>query len=388
MQGTKKLEDLMFVEFLLGKADHMEVDKEKIIRDMGRDPEKIARAMADLANIATAGNKKLDGAAMVTDAITKIESEVLGGPQKGRDNAELLTRVILALEPNLRNKVVRSFMTESGKEQKKIKSDIAGNITDDFILGMIVDEYKNNMDNPLVVEEFMGDVLISEKRKKEILTKLEPKLSGFGINNKELSFVVGKTAWEDLPMDRRIEMLLRLPEDYYSESVLGRVSSVLEELDSAGKRDGLKNAISRFLIKAKKIDDKARKELLGAIIDFVKEPFAGRAEERFQKTSRIDAILDRLEDEAHPVVFSYLLEITKQIINDFLDSLIDPKDIIIKTKKPVARKILFINQLFHSLLKRLKSEESQNSQICGLIRDFILEISSGPFLEILAYSII
>ena len=387
-QGTKKLEDLMFMDFLMGKVDRQEIDRAKIVNAIKKDPEEIAHAMMDLANMSTAKDKTTDEAKVISDAMMKIGSEILGEDSKGLGQEDVLAKVILALEPNLRNKVFRYFLAESGKEQEKAGSDIMRSVPDDLILKMIRDEYKNNMDNPLIAKEFIDGVLPHEARRKELLAKIEPELSALGINKKELSFVVGQTNWKDLPMDRRIEMLLRLPDDYYSEPVLNKIKGVLEELDSAGKKEGLKNTISRFLIKAKKVNAAAHKELLGTIIDFVKGPFVSMTESYLQKTGRIDAISGMLEDEKNPAIFAYLLDITKQIIDGFLDSYVDPKDIILKKVKSAARKIFFINQLFYSLLKWFKTEEEGDPQIRASIKDSILEISGTSFLQMLAYSMI
>jgi len=50
-QAPKKLEDLMFIDFLLGKVDQKDMDKKTLIDNMRRDPSEIARAITDLANI-------------------------------------------------------------------------------------------------------------------------------------------------------------------------------------------------------------------------------------------------------------------------------------------------------------------------------------------------
>jgi diguanylate cyclase (GGDEF)-like protein len=388
-QGTKKLEDLMFIEFLLGKVGHAEMDKKKVIHELVEDPQKIARAMTDIANVTTAKDNTRDSAKVIADNMTKIDSEILGPEHKGRDHAAILTKVILALEPNLRNKVFRSFLAEPEREEKGDRGDIVSSVSDDTILNMIMDEYKNNTDNPLAIKEFMRDVVAGENREKEIIAKLEPRLSELGINKRELSFIAGKTAWKSLPLDRRIEMLLKLPGDYCSGQVLSYIKEILEELDFAGKKEGLKNAVSRFLVKARKIDSPAaRRDLMGAIIDFVKEPFVDPTENRLQKTNRVYSILGMLENEGDPDIFASLLEIIKQVIGVFLDSHADPKNIILKNKKAAAGKIIFINQLFSSLLKRYRSEEGRDPRIHGLINSFISENSNVPFLEMLAYSII
>jgi hypothetical protein len=376
-RGKKGLHDLMLMEFLLGKVDYTSIDREKIIDDIEKNPRGIAQTISDIANTAAGKDKTRAAAKVVTDAITKIDSQVFGEKHKGGEHQKDMAKVILELEPGLRNKVIRSFLSESKEEQKKVTSGIMGALTDDFLIDIIIEKYKDSMHNGLLIKEFIDEVLIKEDRKKEVLTKLEPKLLKLGINSADLSFIMGKITWEKLPAERKMDMLLGLPQDYYSGNVLDKLGNLLEELDSKNKKEDVKNAISRFLVKAKKLDGKGSKNLLKKIGDFVKEPF-----------SRIDYILEGLSEEADPQIVAGILEVIRYIITDFAAAEEGLAGAVLKNKKADGQETLFADKLFPLLLKKFKEEESEKSQTYEMLKDFALSTSIAPVLKELIYSVI
>ncbi|MCX5703489.1 MAG: diguanylate cyclase, partial [Candidatus Omnitrophica bacterium] len=300
----KKLQDFMLMEFLLGKVDNTGINKRDIINNIEQNPGEIAKSITEITNAATQKDKNQDEGKVAADVITKISLQILSGQASEQSHVEALSKVILQLEPKLRNKVIRSFSTELRKTHKKVMDDTIGVFDDDFMVDMIVEEYKNNPGNPLITREFMNDVLVKEDRKKIILNKLESQLLRLSENKQGVFFIVGKTEWKDLPQDERVDMLIGLPREGYTVSVLSKIGNLLEELDSIGKKEALKRFIFQLLIKAWQIEGKARKDLLGIIMDFIKESFSGSAQTHLQIASRIGFILEGIENEAEPVMFS------------------------------------------------------------------------------------
>lgn len=124
------------------------------------------------------------------------------------------------------------------------------------------------------------------------------------------------------------------------------------------------------------------------ISDFIKEPFAGKKEHLIQKAYRINYVLEKLEPEKDPAIFSYLLEIIKQVLVDLEAAESEREDFILDAEKSGNQKVLFLDRLFSMLFKRFKAEEKQRSQIRELITGFILDISSNFFIKILVYCIV
>ena len=375
-RGRKGLHDLMLMEFLLGKIDSTAINREDIIHDVEKNPQQIAQTIADIANITTEKDRNQDEAKVVADAITKIDSQIFGNKSRGPDHKKDMARVILELEPDLRHKVIRFFLSESMGEQKNVTAGIMSTLTDDFLVDMIMDKYRDNMQNPLLIKEFIDDVLVEESRKTDVLKKLEPKLLELDINNMDLSFVTGKITWEALPTDRKRDMLLGLPQDYYSEAVLNKIDDLLKELDSKNKKEDIKDAVTRFLAKTKKLNDKARKNILRRINTFLKEPF-----------DRVEYILEKIDEEADPSILSGIFEIVKYIINDFETDKGTISGGISKNKKLNDKKAIFINRTFTQLLKRVKKEDKK-AQTDEVLKSFISDISISWLIKELVYSVI
>ena len=387
-QGGREMQDLMLVEFLLGKIDDTAINKEEIIYNIAKNPKKIAQTITDIANIARDKDKNQDDARVISDIMAKIDSQILNGKHRGGDKSEDMAKVMLELEPNLRKKVMDSFASESRPDRKKVTSGIINAITDEFLINTIIEKYKDNMRNPLIAREFLEDILINEVRKKEILPKLESELAKLDIDEKDLSFIIGKTSWESLSLASRVDMLLGLPQDYYYGGILVKIKNILSEFERDGKKEELKDAIYRLLVKTKKIDEKSRKNLLRAIIDFAEDPFVNNTEDYFKKSGVVDFISEKLETEKDAAILACVLEIVKQIIYDFTSDGLEPIDGTLKVRKDGSQKIFFAQQIFDIVFKRLKTGDNKDAQICELINNFISDISNTPLPKILACRII
>jgi len=376
-RSRKSIQDLMLMEFLMGKIDHTVMDKEEVVHNIEKNPQAIAQTIMDIANIATEKDKNHDEAKVVTDAITKIDSQFFGAKIKGADRQKDMARVILELEPGLRHKVISSFLSESREEQKKVTSGIMGALTDDFLIDVIIEKYRDSMCNPLLIKKFIDEVLIEVDRKKEVLAKLEPKLLGLDINKTDLSFIMGRITWGDFTLERKMDILLGLPQEYYSHDVLDKVDDLFKELDSKNKKEGAKEAILRFLAKTKKLSGEARKNLLRRISDFIKEPF-----------ERTEYILERIAQETDPVVLAGVLEMAKYLVSNFETEDSAALSSISKSKKSGDRFTSFTGRLFPLLLKRAREEEVKGSQAYEELKNFASDNSLDFFIKRLIHSVI
>ncbi|MFA6079426.1 MAG: diguanylate cyclase, partial [Candidatus Omnitrophota bacterium] len=93
--GKRPLHDFMLMEFLLGKADQRGLNKEEIARNIGKNPQRIAQTIMDMANIAFEKDKTRDDAKIVTDVITKIDSQILEGSSSEEERGKDLAKVIM-----------------------------------------------------------------------------------------------------------------------------------------------------------------------------------------------------------------------------------------------------------------------------------------------------
>ncbi len=384
----KKIGDVMLMEFLMGKVEHGNVDRKAIIQGMESEPKKFAQTVMDAASVAVKEGKAEEETKGVALALEKISDEILGQEPESRSNyAKDLARVILELKPALRNKMIRSQFLEKESRQEQI-ADIIEVTPDEVVADMIIEEYKENQENLLVLKDYIDKLLTNKSRKKEVLAKLATELSKADMAKEDVAFINGQTKWEDLPLDKRINQIIRLPDKYY-QAEIEKIKALLEGLDPKENSQDLENIFHHLLVKSGQVEPKMSKDLVKITTDFIKAPFLDDKADKAKLEGRLDGLLKRLNIEVDPKVFASILGIFGETIKEFTLKLQSAKNIILEIEKPVIKRNCLIMQQFLSLLgQRLKWEESRNPQIYELIVNFIRDISSGKFLELFIYIIV
>lgn len=385
----KKVQDVMLMEFLVGKLDHSSVDRNAVIQNIGSDPKGFAQTLMDAAAEVVKSGKDSDEVNAVTHSIEKINSQILSQQPDAANYAKDLTKVLLELKPMIRNKVIRSQLTgKDGLLNKEALQDVIETIPDEIFVDLIIEDSKEKQEGSLVIKNFIDSNITDESRKKRILSKLETELGKTDMGKEEMDFITGKIKWEDLPLDKRIDNLLRLPNEHF-KGELGKIKAILEELASTQKKAELENLIYHLLVKCGQLEPQVSKDLKTILTNFIKVPFLSEVIDYFQTETRLSGLLKRLDIELDSKVFTNLLSIFKEFTKELTLKFLPSVNATLEIDKPsVKRYCQFIYQLINRLAKRFKWEESRNPQIYKPISDFLKEASYGQFLEILAYSII
>jgi len=384
----KKIEDVMLMEFLMGKAEQGNIDRKAIIQTMESEPKRFAQTVMDAASAAVKEGKADEETKAVSNSIEKISDEILGQePEARSDYAKDLARVILELKPALRNKMIRSQFLEKESRQEQI-ADIIEITPDEVVVDMIIEEYKENQESLLVLKDYIDKILTNDSRKKEVLAKLATELSKINMASQDVAFINGQLNWEDLPLDKRINQIMRLPDKYY-KSEIDKIRALLEGLDPKENSQDLENIFHHLLVKSGQLEPQTDKDLTKIMTDFVKGPFLDDKIDTQQMEGKLDGLLKRLNIEGDPKVFASILDIFREAIKEFTLKLQSAKSIILEIEKPATKKSCLLVQQFLSLLgQRLIWEESRNLEIYKLIVDFIRNISSGKFLDFFIYIIV
>jgi len=387
-EGKKKFEDAMLIEFLLGKISLGGIDRKAFVYNMRQDPRRFAQTIMDTAQKTTKEGKSSDEAKAVAESIEKINSQILQQESGPSEYIADLAKVISQLKPGLRNKVLRYQSLDKDPKQRDALDNIIKATPDEVIVDMLIEEYKESQGNLLVVKDTIEKLLTDTERRKAVLSKLEAELSKLKVSDEEIAFASGRIQWKDLPLDKRRDSIIKLPDRYY-KSELGKIKALLGELDSRQNVQELQDTLLHLIDKAAGLPLAIRNDLMTAITDFIKTPPANNREDALGIEDRLDGLLKKLNIEADPAAFAAILEIFKEVIKDFTKRLQSSRDIISEMERPKVRKYcLFIPQLINILSKRFKWEKEHNPQIYKLIEDFLREISERDFLEILTYIII
>ncbi|MFZ2937506.1 MAG: diguanylate cyclase [Candidatus Omnitrophota bacterium] len=383
-----KLQDTMLMEFLLGKLDNAAVDRGGIIKAMKNDPKKVAEIIMETAESAVKEGKAVDKMKAVSGFIEKVHSEIL--PEEPLSNLAVdVAKVITELEPRFRNKLIRSNLSSPDFKQKEIADSIIKNISDEAIVDIITEEYAENPGNPLKINSLINELIKDQDRKKEVLLKLESRLSELGADKQDSAIITGQLKWEDLPIDKKINQLFQLLKDKSSMIESIDIKSILEQLYSLRKKEELDNPIYQLLTSADKFNYSVRTKITKAVADFIKEDFLEAKQDLSFAENRIDPLLERLKIETDPKNFVQFLNIFREIINDWVKKFSESKDIFLELEDPLVKKYLsFTNRLFYSLEDRLKLKEDYHRPVHECIRNFILGISTLQFLEVFAFSLV
>ena len=380
-----KLKDIMLIEFLLGKIGHSGVDKKGVLHTLNSEPATMAKAIEDAAKEAIKEGKDKDEVKVVTDSIEKIHSQILD-KDTGND-PQKLSRVILELEPELRNKVIRSQLQAKDSKQKDIAHTIINSLPEATIVETIVKEYKENQGNLLITKDYFDKAFgADEKRRKAAFTQLEGEMRKLKILPQEIDFIGGKQVWGSLSTKERLHTLTNLPDRYYSLE-LEKIRAFLDELSLEGKQQELETFVLHLLQKMGHLDPFIRRDILLLLTNFVKASLFNDAINSLKIKERLEIFWKILRTETDPKGVGNLLDILKEPSGELSAKLQLCKDIISEIERPeIKRYSYFVNELVYSLTQRLK--EKGSLELCKLCEDFVKDIFQGKLLEILFGNIV
>ena len=375
-----KIKDIMLMEFLLGKMGKSGLDKKLVINKMEQEPEMFARTIQEAAQEAVKEDKGKDEVTVVTESIENLDKELAqgGDPKK-------LARVILEINPELRNKVIRSELQAKEIKQKSILAVIP----EEAIVSMLVSEYVQTQGNLLVVKGYFDRAFLHDaSRRQKALEALEQGLLQHNADRLEVSFINGQLEWEKLSLSQKLNTLTALPESYYCGE-LEKIQSLLNELYVGRKKQELEHMIRSVLTKISQLDPFARKNVQLVIVDFIKSAILSDTSDVLLLQESMDCFLKGVMAETKLKVFTVFLDVAKEVSKEVSVRLQLMRDIILEIEKPQGRRYsLFIRELIFSLAQRLTQENSATSEIYKSSENFVKEIAQGRFLEVLLYSII
>jgi len=379
----KKIEDMMLMEFLLGKIQHGNVDKNMIVTSMGKEPKKFAQAIMTAAQEEMRGAKSVDEAQAVVNSIEKINSQILDKKEPDGSVAGNLAKVILELKPQLRNKVIRTQLLNKESQNKEMAEDIIKAAPNEVIVDIILDDYKENKENLLAVKACVDNLLVKHPGKENILKILETELLKASASPEEVSFIKGEKLWSELPLEKKVADIVKLPSKYF-QSEIERTKELISEMTSNHKDKELEYLIYNLVVKSSDLELSSGKELLKILADFIKKPFSDEAIEALDVENKLGGLLERLKIETDPKVLKSVLDLFKDIINDFAAQLQLVKNISLISDTPLFKKYssLILN-VMSGVQHRYVSAKGQNAPVLEVVRSFTRDISKDEFLKIL-----
>lgn len=384
--GRGKIEDIMLMEFLLGKVENPNMDKQAFFHALGSEPKRFAQAIMSAAGEAVKEGRASGEGEAVLSGINKLTGQILQGSSPATGSyAKDLAKVISELKPAIRNNIIRSQMLDKEAKKRQLAEKLLEETPDDVVVDMISEEYEEKQKNILAFKDFIDKVPVGESRKRNIVDKISRNMAKTEGDRKEFDYLGGKIKWEELPVDKRVNNIMRLPDEYYKPQT-GKIKALLEELDRSRDKEHLETMFHHLLVKSKELGPELGKDIQNIVKDFIKTPFA---QEKHDSDARVDALLKRLSIELDAQIFSGILEIFADIVRDFALQVRGVKNVILELEKPAVKKnYLFIQRFLAILSQRLETDKERNPTVYNIVSEFVASLSSAEFLEILVYSVI
>ena len=381
----KKMESMMLMEFLLGKVDHTGVNKNEISSYIQSNPKQIAQALEEFSEKVAKDGGKDNKTEAIVGAFDKLSSEIVHSGSHEHPFAVDLAKVLLELDPKLRNDIFRSQFLKAGPGRNEALGSMVNSLDEELIANLHIEAYNENRHDLLALKDMAEGLAVTKEKKEKILAKLEAEFLKLGVDRQEIDFISGKIYWKDLPLEKRIQNILALSPGRYTEEAT-KIKNVLEELEGASSKEALRSFLRGLFDKMGHLELHDTKGLLAAITDFVKNPSERQQEVSATRTQTIDLLSERLLAETDAQRFTHLLGVVSELITNFVAKLSASKELIFEVQRPsVQNELLIIMELFFALEKRLHAEESRDPELYGLISSFIVKICQPQFLEIAVY---
>ena len=378
-KARKKFEDAMIMDFLLGKADQDNIDTKSFVSKLRSEPKKIAEAMNKIAIDTTKNDGRPEETLQsFTEGIRKIGAQITKETSDDIKVAIELSKVISELDWKWKNKFIRAKPKILGTKKENIIDDIIDKIPAEEIADIITRSYKEGVNNPLVVKDFIDKALPTKEKKEKAMPLIEEKLLELEPDKKVRDCLTGKDDWKSLPLDKRIDSVLTLPDDEFELFDINLLIGLLEELLSGNKIGDAKFLICSLLLKPLDKKPQMRKKIIESIKSFLKK------EHRLE--DRANLVLEILNSEVKQNVYADILKIVKEILQEYMAE-IDVKTMYLKINEQRAFIYhLISSRIFNTMAKRMDPKNQQEAGIKACIKNFISEMAGLPnFLETTAF---
>lgn len=379
--GFKKFEDAMMMEFLLGKLDGGNIDSKDVVSKISQEPQKFAQAINKMAEEAIKEGKTSEALKTVTESIKKINSQI-SSQNSGEINAvEELSKVILELDWKLKNKLIRSKPQMFGVNDQEVSDNFVSNLNDKEIVNLIEESFVHGLDNLLALKDLIDKAVPDRAKREKVMPKIEEKLSSLGMDKEAINCVIGKTPWEEMSLDKKLDIFINLPQEEFALLDAGLIGDFLEELLKKDKGGAIKKILRNLMAKAPSTEPQIHQKIEGIITNFIRKDTA--------IAERIYPLLEILKSETNRTAYIDALNTVKAILKELFD-ILNPEKLYAEMQKPALRVYrVILCEVFDALWLRVNSQDSSDAAIKEYIKNFITDESGLPnFTQVLALALL
>ena len=266
--AKNQLADMLIVDFLTGKKSISKDDIGLLTGEIDVNPGRIGKIVskAALSRVTTQPKGKTGGASLLDEgavdfacsSIEKLADNIKkSGNKSEKDVKKDLSNLMLALDPSLRNKIIKS---SSGKCEPIVKDAISA-FSDEIIISIIVADFVDNKASIVETRKLIRRLLPKKEKRDRVLPILEKKLIAKDVSQEKCSALIEGTFWDDMTTEEKVESIQKNEPSYCIDIGISlEIKGLIDNLILDKKTSSISLVIDKVLdnFKSKDIDLKIR----------------------------------------------------------------------------------------------------------------------------------
>ncbi|NQT23197.1 MAG: HEAT repeat domain-containing protein [Candidatus Omnitrophica bacterium] len=279
----KELENLLVMNYLLGKTSISENDIQALVDNISINPQKMGKVISDVAlskgKIARskaekkgegkyANNTDLseqkDDVDIVRSSIEKIAGHIKNAPGKTDGDVKSdIGSLLLALEPSLRSRVLKADNLKIGDDNESFTKEILSGFSDEILVDLIVSEFAGRQSSIVETRKLIQKLIPQIQKRKKIFPLLEKRLLQKGVPQKTCMKLLEGNFWADMTIEEKIKKIkLETPLFCIEIGIADEIFSLLKTLISERKFADIKGIADKVLDNLKTADCDSKLRLL------------------------------------------------------------------------------------------------------------------------------
>lgn len=254
-KAKSHLADMLVAEYLLGKKSISKGDIGALVGEISGDPKRIGKI---LSRTASSKEHYLPGGYIsdpdngsATFARTSIEKLAVHmkktGDKSGADVKRGIGNLILALEPSIRVKILRT-MAKPSEEPSHAIADAASAFSDEVIVNVIATDFIESKSPVVQMRKLIRRLLPDTAKRARILPLLEKKLLQKGVSQGVCSELLEGKFWADMTNEEKVKSIEKHDPLYSMEiGVAVEITNLISSLLAEKKFDSIRIVVDKLL---------------------------------------------------------------------------------------------------------------------------------------------
>ncbi len=323
-----QFEEAMLLDYLLGRASHLEPGQSQALLRVANDPKKLAQALEKIA--ASAQEKKGEDktkaqAGVIAQSLQRLGEQVAGlNPNASGQYHKNISEVLMALDYKLRSELIQAQGKKAGgaggklgKTKDIIQTALRG-FSEQQVLEVVTKEFLHSHGDLSNMYNLVQSLLVYCAAKDKLVPKIKAKLIELGVTQDESAWIAGEVLWQGLNTTEKVKRIKELSaQDYIRLDISQQIGKIVSDALNEARYNEAGEIIDALLTMLDKPTKVLRsmviKDLLGVgerLID---------KEKYFLLEQASSKLIARLDQEKDPEVYALLAQTLAAICVNLID---------------------------------------------------------------------